>query len=124
MLKRLLYRLLCAIALAGAGTSPAWAHAFPDHSQPRVGSVVKHSPSQVRVWFDGAIARHFSHLHVDNAQGKRVSKDDGHVAGSDDTLLEAKVPPLPSGQYHVYWSVVGRDGHHTSGDFFFTVSKH
>jgi hypothetical protein len=31
-----------------------WAHAFPDHSEPRVGHTVD-PPSSVRVWFDGAL---------------------------------------------------------------------
>ncbi len=81
MLKRLLYSLFSTLVLVVAGQSPVWAHAFPDHSQPRVGSVIDHSPGQVRVWFDGGIAKHFSHLHVDDAEGKRVSKGDGHVTG-------------------------------------------
>lgn len=124
MLKKLLNYCLCTAALAGAGQSAVWAHAFPSRSQPQVGSVIDHSPKQARVWFNGEIAKHFSHMHVDNAQGKRVSKDDGHVAGDNDKLLEAELPPLPSGKYHLFWNVVGRDGHRTQGDFYFTIKKH
>jgi methionine-rich copper-binding protein CopC len=42
--------------LAGALLLPpgaVWAHAFPDHSDPRVGSTVPAPPAQVRIWFDG-----------------------------------------------------------------------
>ena len=45
-----------ALALMPAGVS---AHAFPDHSEPRVGHAVD-APRSVRIWFDGAIDRHFS----------------------------------------------------------------
>jgi hypothetical protein len=30
-------------------------HAFPDHSEPKVGSTVHDSPVGVRIWFDGTL---------------------------------------------------------------------
>ena len=42
----------------------AWAHAFPDHSEPRVGHTVDPPPS-VRVWFDGALEPVFSTIRVE-----------------------------------------------------------
>ena len=39
----------------------------------------------------------------------------------DGRLLEVTVPPLTSGRYRVYWSVIARDGHRTEGDFRFRV---
>lgn len=109
------------IALLMITGRPAWAHVFPDHSQPEVGSTLDHSPKNVRIWFGGTLEKVFSHLRVDNAQGQQVNKGDGNVTGEDDRLLEADVPPLSPGTYHVYWSVVARDGHRTMGDFTFTV---
>ena len=38
----------------------AGAHAFPDHSEPRVGHTLDASPPAVRIWFDGAIEPVFS----------------------------------------------------------------
>jgi methionine-rich copper-binding protein CopC len=36
-------------------------------------------------------------------------------------LLEVSLPSLPTGNYHVFWSVVARDGHRTEGDYTFTI---
>lgn len=99
----------------------ASAHAFPDHSDPRVGHTVPQSPPEVRVWFDGAIEPVFSTIRVEDASGKQVDRADAHVDTSDETLLEVSVPPLPAGSYQAVWSVVARDGHRTEGRFPFRV---
>ncbi len=107
--------LLCASPGVSRG------HAFPDHSDPRVGSTVSDPPSMVRIWFDGDIEPVFSSIVVHTMDGRMVDKGDGHVDPKDSTLLEVRVPPLPPGQYVVIWSVVARDGHHTTGQYTFTV---
>ncbi len=107
------------LALCAPGS--ALAHAFPDHSDPRVGHSVEASPSEVRIWFDGAIEPVFSTMSVEDASGKRVDRDDAHVDPNDRTLLEVSVAPLPAGPYEVAWSVVARDGHRTEGKFPFRV---
>ena len=99
----------------------AWAHSFPDHSEPRVGHTVEASPSSVRIWFDGRIEPVFSTIRVEDAERRRVDKGDSHVDPTDRKLLEVGLPPLPSGRYRVFWSVVARDGHRTQGDFAFKV---
>lgn len=96
-------------------------HAFPDHSDPRVGSTVSVPPSTVRIWFDGDIEPAFSSLRVRSVDGKIVDKGDGHVDAKDKTLLEVSVPPLDAGTYTVIWNVVARDGHRTTGKYTFTV---
>ena len=101
--------------------APAWGHAFPDHSEPRVGWTVNTPPSRVRIWFDGAIEPIFSTITVMNAEKQRVDKGDGRVNPSDNTILEVNLPPLPPGKYRVFWSVVARDGHRTEGDFPFAI---
>jgi len=99
----------------------AWAHAFPDHSDPRVGSEVKSSPTQVRIWFDGGIEPLFSTLEVFDSNHHKVDKGDGQVDPNDNTVLEVSLPPLPPGTYTVSWSVVALDTHRTEGDFKFTI---
>ncbi len=96
-------------------------HAFPDHSDPRVGSTVSGSPATVRIWFDSEMEPVFSTLTVQDANGRRVDKGDGRVDPSDATLLEVSLPPLPPGSYRVIWNVVARDTHRTMGDFKFTI---
>ncbi|SPQ00918.1 Copper resistance protein CopC [Candidatus Sulfobium mesophilum] len=97
------------------------AHAFPDHSDPKVGSTVAGSPSQVRIWFDGDLEPAFSTLMVHNADGKMIDKRDGRVGPADPRLLQVSVPSLPPGTYLVIWNVVARDGHRTNGQFSFTI---
>ncbi len=113
--------VVLSLGLLFASPGVSRGHAFPDHSDPRVGSVVSGSPSMVRIWFDGDIEPVFSSIMVHTADGRMVDKGDGHVDPKDSTLLEVRVPPLPPGQYVVNWSVVARDGHHTEGQYTFTV---
>ena len=109
----------CAALALAAGA--AWAHAFPDHSEPRVGSSIDTPPAAVRIWFDGQIEPVFSTIRVENGDKQRVDKGDGGVDPGDNRVLQVKVPPLPPGRYRVYWSVVARDGHRTEGDFPFRI---
>jgi len=111
------------LAVAALLLMPGWAeaHAFPDHSEPRVGHTVEASPPAVRIWFDGRIEPVFSTIRVEDAERRRVDKGDSHVDPTDRKLLEVGLPPLPSGRYRVFWSVVARDGHRTQGDFAFKV---
>jgi len=112
--------LVVAIVLALAA-GRADAHAFPDHSEPRVGSTVEQPPGQVKIWFDGEIEPVFSTLRVERDDRQRVDRGDARVNPQDGRLLEVTVPPLTSGRYRVYWSVIARDGHRTEGDFRFRV---
>jgi methionine-rich copper-binding protein CopC len=109
--------VLAALAAPGVG----WAHAFPDHSEPRVGHTLDASPPAVRIWFDGAIEPVFSRIRVEDSGQQRVDRGDGRVNASDPTLLEVTLPTLASGRYTVIWSVVARDGHRTEGRFPFRV---
>ncbi len=97
------------------------AHAFPDHSEPRVGHTVDASPPAVRIWFDGQIEPVFSTVRVENTDKQRVDKGDARIDPKDDTLLQVSLPPLPPGRYRVFWSVIARDGHRTEGDFSFRI---
>jgi methionine-rich copper-binding protein CopC len=109
--------LLFWIALPGVSHG----HAFPDHSEPKVGAAVSDPPSNVRIWFDGDLEPLFSTIYVQDASGKRVDRGNGQVNPSNSVLLEVGLPPLPAGTYHVFWSVVARDGHRTMGDYTFEI---
>lgn len=99
----------------------SWGHAFPDHSDPKVGSTVSGSPAQVRIWFDSDLEQAFSTIMVHNADGKMIDKRDIRVGPADPKLLQVSLPPLPPGTYLVIWNVVARDGHRTNGQFSFTI---
>jgi len=96
-------------------------HAFPDHSNPKVGATLTAAPSGVYIWFDGDLEPAFSTIMVHDASGRMVNQANSRVNPSNGRLLEVGLPPLPPGAYHVFWNVVARDGHRTEGDFIFTI---
>ncbi len=98
-------------------------HAFPERSEPRVGSTVKTPPAAVRIWFDGRLESAFSLLRVEDSEGNSVDNADSRVNPEDDTVLEVSLPPVPAGRYRVSWIAVAVDGHRTEGDFSFTVES-
>lgn len=114
-------RALWVAAALVVTAGPAWGHAFPDHSEPRVGHTLDAPPPTVRIWFDGAIEPVFSTVRVEDTDKRRVDQGDARVSRTDRTLLEVSLPPLPSGRYQVFWSVVSRDGHRTEGSFPFRI---
>jgi methionine-rich copper-binding protein CopC len=107
------------MALAPLGT--AWGHAFPDHESPSAGARLATAPASVRIHFNGDIEPVFSKLRVTDEHKQQIAKAAAAKNRSDPKLLEVKLPKLAPGVYHVWWSVVARDGHHTKGDYTFTV---
>jgi len=94
------------------------AHAFLDHADPKVGSLIHESPSQVTVWMTEGLEPAFSKLQVFDSNGAEVDKKDTKVNGSTMTV---SLPKLAPGKYRVSWQVVAVDTHRTSGTFDFTV---
>lgn len=101
--------------------STAWAHAFLDHADPKVGSTVTNSPTEVKIWFTQELEPAFSSIEVKNAAGGEVDKKDVRLDDKDKTLLVVSLPQLPAGTYTVTWHVVSEDTHRTQGSFEFTV---
>jgi len=101
--------------------SHAWAHAFLDHADPKVGSIVTGSPAVVKAWFTQELEPAFSSLQVTDAQGREVDKKDMHLDDKDKKLMIVSLPPLTAGTYTVNWQAVSVDTHRTQGHFEFTV---
>lgn len=117
--------LSCLLAVAAFATPiAARAHAFPEHSEPAVGATIARAPSTVKIWFNSDLEPLFDKLVVKDAAGNVVSRGKAKVDAKDRSLLEVRLAPLPPGTYHVYWHVTSKDGHHTAGDFRFTVNGH
>ncbi|HSZ58733.1 MAG TPA: copper resistance protein CopC [Tepidisphaeraceae bacterium] len=113
--------LLPAIIVILAAQQSLWAHAFADHSEPRVGATVSKPPADVRIWFTQEVEPAFSRIEVVGPDGKEVDKKDTHVDPSDHHVLIVSLPALPPGTYKVHWHVVSVDTHHTQNDFKFVV---
>jgi methionine-rich copper-binding protein CopC len=99
----------------------AWAHAFPDHASPAVGSVVAQSPATIEIWFTEKLEPSFSRIEVLDGTGQRVDAGDPSVDAQDARLLRVAVKKLVPGIYKVVWHVLSVDTHATNGDFTFTV---
>jgi len=99
----------------------AFAHAMPAQNTPAAGAVLAQAPATVVIRFDSELEPLFSRLIVKDDAGKQVSKGNGKVDPANPTLLTAELGKQQRGVYHVYWSVVARDGHRTQGDYRFTV---
>ncbi|MGH7990105.1 MAG: copper resistance CopC family protein, partial [Limisphaerales bacterium] len=110
-----------AVVLFLALPSFARAHAFLDHSGPKVGGTITNSPTEIKIWFTQELEPAFSSIEVKNAQGKEVDKKDVHVDAKDKSLLEVSLPKLLAGTYTVVWHVVSVDTHRTQGHFQFTI---
>lgn len=106
--------------LAMLWQAAACAHAFPEHEQPGVGAVLHHPPKQISIRFDSRVESAFSTLTVKDASGKDIGLE-SRVDDASQRTLEAEVPPLAPGEYHVYWKVVSADGHSSEGDYVFTI---
>jgi copper resistance protein C len=112
--KRLVTVAAVSLILAGL----AHAHAFLDHADPKVGSTIHESPSQVTVWMTEGLEPAFSKLQVFDAKGAEVDNKDTKVTGSTMTV---SLPKLAAGKYRVSWQVVAVNTHRTSGTFDFTI---
>jgi len=101
--------------------SQAWAHAFLDQSEPKVGSSITSAPAEIKLWFTQNLEPAFSLIEVKDADGNDVDKKDSHLGTKSKSLLSVSVPPLPPGTYTVMWHVVSVDTHKTQGHFQFTI---
>ena len=111
------------LLLASLGFGPATsAHAFLDHASPRVGSTVRASPPELKLWFTQELEPAFSTVRVEDGAGQRIDKNDASVDADDPTLLQVPLPKLAAGRYRVTWRVLSVDTHVTEGDFTFDVA--
>jgi len=110
--------LLLCLGIGGIGA--AHAHAFLDHSDPRVGNTVK-SPRIVSLWFTQNLESAFSTIEVLNSSGASMNAGRALVDSRDRKLLRVAVKALPPGTYTVRWHVLSVDTHTTDGSFTFHV---
>ena len=98
----------------------AWAHAFLDHAEPRVGSSVAAAPRQLSLWFTQNLEPAFSTVEVQNSAGGRVDLGKPRIAAN---VMRVGLKPLPPGTYRVLWHALSVDTHTTEGSFSFHVGS-
>ena len=116
-------RLFFVFLILVAASTQLKAHAFLKDAEPRVGSTIHTSPSEVRIQFTENIEPAVSSIQVFDASGKEVDKRDLHPDRSDRALLLLSLPELGVGIYKVVWRVVSVDTHVTNGNFTFRVGR-
>jgi copper resistance protein C len=98
----------------------AWAHAFLDHAEPRVGSSVATAPRQLSLWFTQNLEPAFSTVEVQSSAGGRVDVGKPRIAAN---VMRVGLKPLPPGTYRVLWHALSVDTHTTEGSFSFHVGS-
>ena len=113
--------ILAAVAALGAA-GPALAHARLLHAAPKVGETVHASPSALRLFFSESIDLRKSSVALAGPTGPVTT---GPIAVDAEDPRVVIVPlrvRLGPGAYHVSWSMISMDTHHTEGDFIFKVA--
>jgi copper resistance protein C len=112
--------LATTVFLAFMAAQAAYAHAFLDHAEPRVGSSVPSAPKEVVLVFSQKVEAAFSSVEVSDANGARVDQGKPQIST---TTMRVSLKPLPPGTYKVRWQVLSVDTHSTEGNFTFQVGK-
>lgn len=116
---RKLFPLAIALLAALASTG-AFAHAFLDHSDPRVGSTVAAAPHELTLSFTQKLEPAFSGVDVTGPNGSSI----GGKAQVSGNTMRVGIKGAGPGAYHVHWHALSVDTHKTQGSFTFTVGGH
>jgi methionine-rich copper-binding protein CopC len=118
-----IHRLLAVatLALAGAATSPAFAHAKLQSSDPQAGSTLDTAPKQVRLKFNEALEPAFGRIRLTGPGNKEVALAAATVDKADPTVMTAPLPKLSAGEYRIQWTAMARDGHKVKGEVAFRL---
>jgi hypothetical protein len=110
--------LAAAILLTVMPSTGTQAHAFLDHSEPRVGSTVPTAPQELALFYTQNLEPAFSSVEVTDVKGARVDLGKPTISAS---TMRVGLKQLPSGTYTVRWQVLSVDTHTTQGKFTFHV---
>jgi copper resistance protein C len=111
---------VAAIVLAAVASSAAFAHAFLDHAEPRVGSTVPTAPREIVLVYSQNLEAAFSSVEVSDSKGARVDLGKPRITAS---TMQVGLKPLPPGTYKVRWRVLSVDTHTSQGSFTFHVGQ-
>lgn len=119
-MRRLAFVVAVAAVWLAAPTTQVFAHAGLQASVPAANSVLDSAPPEVLLDFDEAVEPSLASIHLYSSDGLEVPIGDPH-AGTDSTVVSAKLPPLADGLYAVIWRVASVDGHVVDGAFSFQI---
>jgi methionine-rich copper-binding protein CopC len=108
------------LSLFMGGTIEANAHAFLDHADPRVGSVIATAPRQLTLWFTQNLEPAFTTVTVTDSSGQRVDAGKPNISGP---IMRVPLRGIKAGTYRVSWHALSVDTHTTEGSFTFRVGQ-
>jgi methionine-rich copper-binding protein CopC len=111
--------ILTATTLAVAATG-AFAHAKLQAAEPASGAAVP-APGEVKLHFNEAVEPAMSTVTVTGPAKAAVEVGKPTGASGDAKTLVTTLPKLSAGEYRLEWSTMGHDGHHTKGEYRFSV---
>jgi copper resistance protein C len=116
--------LTLALALTALTVVPASAHARLIRAQPRVGSTLAASPTELRLLFSESLLAAKSLVTLKAADGRQIALGRLGLDPSDHRVAVVPIPaPLAPGTYRVTWDVTSEDTHETWGDFTFRLGR-
>jgi methionine-rich copper-binding protein CopC len=122
-MKTLAVALSACVGLAFA--SPAMAAAHLKHAEPRPGSIVVTSPSDVALAFTAGVLARQSKIRLIDANDNAIPVTaPSHPKSDPDALTAGVRETLKPGEYEVDWRAVSAGGDETSGSYTFTYEPH
>lgn len=119
--RRVIGVVLASLTLVLTTPVLGWAHASLVGSDPAAKSLLRASPSRIRLVFSEALEASLGRISLVGSDGvvvKLAAAGDPHDVNA---LVAPIVRPLTSGAYRVEWRVVSADGHPVEGSYVFTV---
>jgi copper transport protein len=120
--RRVIGVVLASLALVLATPVLGWAHASLVSSDPAAKSLLRASPSRVRLVFSEALEPSLGRISIVGSDGAVIKL----AAAGDPHDVNALIAPVPralkAGAYRVAWRVVSADGHRVEGSYVFTVA--
>ena len=119
--RRVLWVVLCAVAVTALSAAPASAHDDLLGTTPADGTTLATAPDQVVLTFTDPAVALGTQVVVTGPDGTDLAQGAVQLVGS--TVVQPLAAARPAGVYRVDWRVTSADGHPVSNTFTFTVTS-
>lgn len=104
------------------GAEKAWGHSFVIEEYPAPGSLLEHSPEEVKITFNSVVENDFS-IRLFDEERKEVKVGKENIS-DDRKVVSAQLLPLEKGRYTIeYYVISSNDGHPVQGSFSFMLEN-
>jgi methionine-rich copper-binding protein CopC len=94
------------------------AHTHLKDSSPTDGEVVEQPLKEIHLYFETKVEQNSS-FEIKNSNGAAIPVNE--IVVEAERLSGELAEPLANDRYHVFWKIIGADGHPIEGEFSFTV---